>query len=318
MISAKVRCGLLSLALMSVSLPAAALDLVLPQNARKTIERNSKLDSYAAPIGPFENGTLETRLIEGAVRRSAWKIASPGLTTLQVLAPLRDQLQEAGYQVVLDCDHRTCGGFDFRFGTEVMPAPSMFVNIRAYRFVLGIKGTDANPDQVVGLLVSASDTASHVQIIQAGQLDGDTGQIKTGASVPTGVTPDGTSAPFETVLLSTGSVVLDGLDFATGTSDLGAGPFPVLKSIADFLKTRDDVRVALVGHTDSVGSLDNNIALSKRRAASVRARLIETYGVAPARLDAEGMGYLSPLTSNLDKAGREANRRVEAIILPLN
>lgn len=48
--------------------------------------------------------------------------------------PLRDQLIEAGYDVVLDCDQNTCGGFDFRFGTEVLPAPDMYVNIRAFRF----------------------------------------------------------------------------------------------------------------------------------------------------------------------------------------
>jgi OOP family OmpA-OmpF porin len=316
-----IKGGILSLALMAVSFPAAALELILPLNSRLTIKRDSPLDSYAAPFGPFKDGAVKTRLIEGEVRRSAWKIASPGLTTLQVLSPLRDQLLDAGYQVALDCDQQTCGGFDFRFGIEVLPAPNMFVNVRAYRFVLGVKGPEMDPDQVVGLLVSASDAASHVQVIEAGKLDGVSGQIKTNGVVPTNSNSSTGSvvlgAPFETVLLSKGSVVLNGLDFATGTSDLGAGPFDVLKTLADFLKSHNDVRVALVGHTDSVGSLGGNIALSKKRAASVRARLIDSYGVAASRLDAEGMGYLSPLTSNLDKDGREANRRVEAIILPI-
>jgi outer membrane protein OmpA-like peptidoglycan-associated protein len=72
----------------------------------------------------------------------------------------------------------------------------------------------------------------------------------------------------------------------------------------------------LVGHTDSVGGLSGNIALSKRRAQSVRQRLIDTHGVDPSRLDAEGMGYLSPAASHLTPEGREANRRVEVIVLP--
>jgi OOP family OmpA-OmpF porin len=76
------------------------------------------------------------------------------------------------------------------------------------------------------------------------------------------------------------------------------------------------LRVALVGHTDATGSLDANIALSRKRAASVKDRLVRAYGIAVSRLDAEGMGYLAPIASNLTQAGRDANRRVEAVLLP--
>ncbi len=76
------------------------------------------------------------------------------------------------------------------------------------------------------------------------------------------------------------------------------------------------IRIMLVGHTDSVGGLDPNIALSRDRAASVRQRLIDAYGVAPNRLEAQGMGYLAPIASNLTAQGRETNRRVEAVLLP--
>ena len=47
----------------------------------------------------------------------------------------------------------------------------------------------------------------------------------------------------------------------------------------------------------------------------MRARLISEYGIDPARIEAEGMGYLAPVASNLTEAGRQANRRVEAILL---
>jgi OOP family OmpA-OmpF porin len=73
--------------------------------------------------------------------------------------------------------------------------------------------------------------------------------------------------------------------------------------------------VALVGHTDAQGTLDNNIALSKKRATSVLNRLVEKHGVDANQLTAEGMGYLSPIASNLSAEGREANRRVEAVLL---
>jgi OOP family OmpA-OmpF porin len=91
-----------------------------------------------------------------------------------------------------------------------------------------------------------------------------------------------------------------------------------LKELAAFFAKRNDIRLVLVGHTDSVGALDFNIALSKRRAASVRMRLLDVYGLDASRIEAEGNGYLAPIKSNLDSAGRSANRRVEVVVLPLN
>lgn len=300
------------------AVPAFALELNLPANAQKSYQSTSKLDSYSAPVSPFVNGTMETQMIEGKVSKSAWRIASSGMTTLQILAPLRDQLVAGGYTNVLDCDQTTCGGFDFRFGIEVLPAPDMYVNIRAYRFMTVVKGDAAAPSKVLSLLISTSGTAAYVQVIQAGQIDGSLVTVETQGPVPTS---EGrmrvTGASLDQGLLANGSVILNGLDFATGTSDLGDGPFPILEKLATFFNARDDIRLVLVGHTDSVGGLDFNITLSKRRAASVRKRLLQVYGLDADRVAAEGNGYLAPIRSNLESAGRTANRRVEAIVLPL-
>lgn len=298
--------------------PVMALDLDLPSNARRTTQENSKLDSFSPPFGPFVDGAMKTHSIEGEVRRSAWRIGSSGLTTLQVLAPLRAQLEAGGYTTALDCDQITCGGFDFRFAVEVLPAPDMYVNIRAYRFMSAYMGAAPAPSEVVTLLVSTSATAAYIQIIQAGDLDGNQVSIETQAAVPTSVPSAIQSTSLDSSLLRKGSVVLSDLDFATGTSDLSEGSFPVLQELAAFFKARDDIRLVLVGHTDSDGALDFNIALSKRRAASVRQRLLDEYGLDESRIFAEGNGYLSPLRTNLDAEGRKANRRVEAIVLPLN
>ena len=91
-------------------------------------------------------------------------------------------------------------------------------------------------------------------------------------------------------------------------------PFDSLQALADYLANAPDLQVALVGHTDSSGPLDVNIALSKRRAGSVLERLVSDYGVARKQLEAQGMGYLAPVASNLTQQGRDANRRVEVII----
>jgi OOP family OmpA-OmpF porin len=85
--------------------------------------------------------------------------------------------------------------------------------------------------------------------------------------------------------------------------------------LAQFLKANTGLRVALVGHTDAVGSLDSNIALSKARAQSVAQVLIRDYSIPQSQVEAEGMGYLAPVASNLARQGREANRRVEVVLL---
>ena len=292
----------------------AALELALPSNAAQTAERNTAPDLYAAPVGVFADGKVAQIEIEGDVRRAAWRLDSPGLTPLQVMRPLRDQLGSAGFKIVLDCASQTCGGFDFRFATETLPGPNMYVNIRAFHFVTAMRSTATAPQEVITILTSTSATSAYVQIIQAGALETGSIAIAATADLPTislPIAPHDLSAQ----LLDVGHVVLSDLDFDTGTSDLGKGPFASLEKLTTFLNANPAVQVALVGHTDSVGSLDGNIALSRRRAQSVRARLIDVYGIQAARMEAQGMGYLSPVASNLNEAGREANRRVEVVLL---
>ena len=56
------------------------------------------------------------------------------------------------------------------------------------------------------------------------------------------------------------------------------------------------------------------VAGADSRAGSVLERLVSAHGVSRRQLDAQGMGYLAPIASNLTPQGREANRRVEVII----
>ena len=67
------------------------------------------------------------------------------------------------------------------------------------------------------------------------------------------------------------------------------------------------VRLRVVG---GVGSAHDD-----RRAESVRSRLRDGYDVDPAQMQADGVGFLAPVASNLTEAGRAENRRVEVILL---
>ena len=161
-----IRAGLAFL-LMAAG-PAGAVDFNLPATARQTVVRDTGPDIYDAPIGVFENGQVAMVTLEGAVQRAAWRLDSPGLTPFQVMRPLRAQLIAAGYEIALDCRDVVCGGFDFRFATETLPGPNMYVNIRAFQFVTGLRMVDGDLREAVTLLASTSATSAYVQIIRAG------------------------------------------------------------------------------------------------------------------------------------------------------
>lgn len=246
---------------------------------------------------------------EGGVRRSVFRVSNPTMTTLQLADPFRSELEAAGYSEVLGCADRACGGFDFRFQLDLLPPPAMYVDLGNYRYLL-MERTDADP-KFVSVVTSASATAGYIHVTEVFE--------KTSPDV-VAIPESGPNVPASDgglidELIKTGHVVLEDLEFDTGSAELGPAAFPSLQVLADWLSRTPGARVVLVGHTDSVGSLEANLNLSRRRASSVLNRLVERLGVAEAQVASDGAGALSPIASNLTEAGRALNRRVEVVLL---
>jgi len=91
------------------------------------------------------------------------------------------------------------------------------------------------------------------------------------------------------------------------------GSEQALGEIARLLGKRTNLKLYVVGHTDSVGSLDYNRDLSVRRARAVVDVLTGKYGIAKSRLRGEGVGPLVPVLTNSSDGGRAKNRRVELV-----
>ena len=225
------------------------------------------------------------------------------------MTPLRAALEEAGWQVLFACATEGCGGFGFRSAVPVLPAPAMFVDLFDYRYLLARRGAGDEREHVM-LFVSRADGRGYVQLTHVGAA-----QTAAPAAVPPPRHRRRRPRRSPKRCSRTGHVVLSGLEFASGEAVLGPGPHPDLSALAAFLAGNPQARIALVGHTDNVGGLDANIALSQARAEAVRARLIADHGVDGARIEARGIGYLAPVTSNATAEGREINRRVEAVLL---
>ena len=102
--------------------------------------------------------------------------------------------------------------------------------------------------------------------------------------------------------------------FESAKSELKPGAVLKLNPLADFLKRFPERRVAIEGHTDSMGSVEYNNELSQKRADAVR-QLLTGLGVDESRIVAKGMGRSFPIASNKSDAGRLQNRRVQIILL---
>ena len=117
-------------------------------------------------------------------------------------------------------------------------------------------------------------------------------------------------------LRSDGRVAMSGTFFGNDSSELNDSVSVILFKVAKAMETLPDTRIAIVGHSDSVGDFNYNIDLSRRRAESVRNALLkDPYNVAPERLAAVGVGPIDPVASNLSVEGRALNRRVVFVVL---
>jgi outer membrane protein OmpA-like peptidoglycan-associated protein len=93
-----------------------------------------------------------------------------------------------------------------------------------------------------------------------------------------------------------------------------SGGFRAVNRLAAFLNEYENRNLLIEGHTDSIGTPEYNLDLSRRRAEAVRRALMEKE-IAPDRIITKGYGKSYPVASNETKAGRRQNRRVEVIIL---
>ncbi len=106
------------------------------------------------------------------------------------------------------------------------------------------------------------------------------------------------------------------ITFATNSADITPGFYSPLNNLASSLRQYDQNSIEIVGHTDSVGNYQSNVALSQRRAQSVATYII-SQGVPASRVTTRGAGPDSPIASNATDAGRQQNRRVEINLRPL-
>jgi OOP family OmpA-OmpF porin len=307
------------LALLAFSGPAAALDIALPEGAAMVAATPPGAGTHLIATGTWDGAQVPVDEFTGMLRAAVWQVPDAGdLSIGTVAAGIERQLRDQGYRIDLSCADRTCGGFDFRRSLDMGQSPEMHVDIGNFRYISATAGSDG---EAVAITVSRGGQTLYIHAVHIGNSIGGTAWDTPAVRTPPGGVRPGQGAPGIPVtdaimrLAELGAVPLDDLGFRTGASELSGEDFPSLVALAAFLAENPARRVVLVGHTDAQGGRDSNIALSQARAEAVRRHLIEVLGVNPAQLDAAGIGYLAPRATNETADGREANRRVEVVLV---
>jgi OOP family OmpA-OmpF porin len=295
--------------------PVAAADLTWPAEAERLLTQTSDVAGFRIATGSHDGDSIPTRTQDGTLIQEIWRLTGDGGEPARVMVALRDQLSAQGYQIGFSCADTVCGGFDFRFGLPIAPGPEMFVDLGDFHYLTARRRGPTGVDDLA-ITVSRGGQAGYVHLARVTSGPARAAPVRRADPAPDTAAPD--AAPQDGLidqLVATGRAVLEDLSFRTGASALSGEAYESLITLAAWLAEDRDRRVALVGHTDASGSQEANAALSLARAQSVRGALVTDHATAPEQVAAAGVGFLAPRAPNTTPAGREANRRVEVVLI---
>jgi OOP family OmpA-OmpF porin len=114
-------------------------------------------------------------------------------------------------------------------------------------------------------------------------------------------------------LITEGKFITHGILFDINSDKIKPESYGTLKDIANVLVENADVKVKIIGHTDTDGDDASNLSLSKKRAEAVKAALNKEFFIDASRISTDGKGESQPVDVNTTTAGKANNRRVEFI-----
>jgi flagellar motor protein MotB len=276
-------------------------------------------DSYTLPLGPAiadaggERVPAEKASLEGKITRILYR-GPEGRSTLEILRNYQAALEAAGFETLFSCSPDDCGRlFHWIFYKEMdqrirntRTSGSAFDIPQDLRY-LAAKGVVGDATVHISVLVAFDAGFSElskrpVTLLEVVETEAmDTGMVTVNAEAMA----EGIDA--------TGHIAIYGVYFDTDSAEIKPESSSTLEEISKLLANRPDLELLVVGHTDNQGAYDHNMDLSRRRAEAVATALTVDYGISASRLQAAGVGYLSPVASNDTEPGRGMNRRVELV-----
>lgn len=114
-------------------------------------------------------------------------------------------------------------------------------------------------------------------------------------------------------LITEGKLISYGIYFDIGKETVKPESNGALTDIAKVLKENPEVKIKIIGHTDSDGKAEANLLLSQKRAEAVKNALVTVYGLDASKISTEGKGQTEPIEPNTTPQGKATNRRVEFV-----
>ena len=143
-------------------------------------------------------------------------------------------------------------------------------------------------------------------------VDTDEGGMVDGAEIKAGKNPlDPKDDLFD--LTKGQKIVLSGINFETNKFKVLPESERILEKTRASMVANPDATIVISGHTDSVGSEENNRILSQKRAQAVKEWLVAK-GISSSRMKEVGKGELEPVATNETEDGRAQNRRIEFLV----
>lgn len=247
-----------------------------------------EFDEQQVVIGKVQqDGTVKTEKIEGKVTRIDYR-DQDNRSSLERMRNYEEAFKKAGFEIIFNCNTEECGP-EIQIETIGYYPPERYLTAFLKR----------NEGNVwIGVFVSAGPWTK-IRIVEEKPME--TGMVKVTADV------------LKTNILKDGHMAVYGIYFDTGKSDIKPESAETIKEIATLLQKNPSLQIYIVGHTDNVGTLKDNMELSNKRAAAVVTELITRYNIEASRLEAGGVGPLAPVATNDTKEGKELNRRVEIV-----
>jgi outer membrane protein OmpA-like peptidoglycan-associated protein len=270
-------------------------------------------DEFVLPLGPAVKDAAGNRVpskkesLEGQITRILYR-GPEDRSTLEIIRNYRSAFEGAGFEILYACSEQDCGTlFHWLLYKEkqiknTKTSGQAFDVPKDVRYLAAKKTKDGAIIHVALLVaVDAMWTKKPVtllEVIESKVMD--TGMVTVDA--------DAMAKGID----ATGHMAIYGIYFDTDSARIKEESSSTLQEIGKLLRRRPSLNLLVVGHTDSQGGYDYNTNLSQRRAEAVVKALVDG-GIDQKRLKAAGVGYLSPVASNDQEAGRAKNRRVELV-----